>query len=110
MRYPQVIEARIRQIKQAKPLTTDSGVIAPNTLMVKSLIGQLRATLDAIRHFDARIANLAHQHSDFAFFEALPGADPVYAPPLLAAFGEQRQQNLGALANELPQISAPDLR
>lgn len=77
MRYPQVIEAHI------KPLTTDSGVIAPNTLMLEALIGQLRVTLDAIRRFDERIAKVARTHDDFALFQALPRACYV-------AFGERR--------------------
>ena len=67
-------------------------VIAPNALMVEALVGQLRTTLDAIRRFDGRIAELAREHSDFAFFDALPGAGPVYAPRLLAAFSEQRHR------------------
>lgn len=92
VRYDQVIQKRITQIKAALPLTEDEGVIAPNALMVEALISQLRATLDAISHFDTRIAELAGEHNDFAFFDALPGAGPVYAPRLMVAFGEQRQR------------------
>ena len=36
------------------------------------------------------IAERAHTHPDFALFNALPGAGPVFAPRLLVAFREQR--------------------
>lgn len=90
VRYEHVIAQRIEQIKAALPLTEDPGVITPQALLVEALVAQLRVTLDAIKTFDTRIAELSHSHEDFQIFSNLPGAGAVYAPRLLAGFGEQR--------------------
>ena len=98
-----VIAPRIQAIKSASPLTTDEGVITPHVCLVRALVAQLRATLQAIEDFDRAIAQLAPTHPDFALFQALPGAGPVFAPRLLVAFGEQRDRY--ASASELQQYA-----
>jgi transposase len=87
-----LIAQRIQAIKTAMPLTTDEGVITPQVCLVRALVAQLRATLQAIEDFDRAIAQLAPTHPDFTLFQALPGAGPVFAPRLLVAFGEQRER------------------
>src|SRR5215831_1863901 len=96
VRYAEVIAQRIQAIKAATPLTTDEGVIAPNALLVQALVAQLRVTLQAIADFDTAIAQCVQHHPDFPFFQALPGAGPVFAPRLLVAFGEQRARYAAA--------------
>src|ERR671925_897192 len=96
VRYADVIAQRLEAIKSATPLTTDEGVIAPNALLVQALVAQLRVTLQAIADFDTAIAQCAQRHPDFPFFQALPGAGPVFAPRLLVAFGEQRARYASA--------------
>src|ERR671923_2352088 len=96
VRYADVIAQRIQAIKSATPLTTDEGVIAPNALLVQALVAQLRGTLQAIADFDTAIAQCAQRHPDFPFFQALPGAGPVFAPRLLVAFGEHRERYASA--------------
>jgi Transposase IS116/IS110/IS902 family len=97
-----IIAQRIQMIKAAIPLTMDEGVIPPpQVCLVRALVAQLRATLHAIEDFDRAIAQLAPTHPDFALFQALPGAGPVFAPRLLGAFGEQRDRY--ACATELQQ-------
>jgi transposase len=92
VRSVDVITARIEAIKNAVVLTTDEGVIAPNTLLVHALVAPLRVTLQAIADFDTAIAQRAQAHPDFPLFDALPGAGAVFAPRLLVAFGEQRER------------------
>ena len=48
VRYTNVIDTRIQAIKNATPLTTDEGVIAPHALLVQALVAQLRGLLRAI--------------------------------------------------------------
>jgi transposase len=92
VRYPNVIEQRIQAIYTATPLTSDASVIGPNRLLVETLAQQLRLLLQSVERFDAEIAALAPTLPDYSLFAALPGAGPVFAPRLLAAFGEQRER------------------
>jgi transposase len=92
VRSADVITIRLEAIKNAAALTTDAGVIAPNTLLVHALVAQLRVTLQAIADFDTAIAQRAHAHPTFPLFDALPGAGAVFAPRLLVACGEQRER------------------
>src|SRR5215831_6037321 len=103
VRSADVISTRIEAMKNARALTTDDGVITPNALLVHALVAQLRVTLQAIADFDTAIAQRAHHHPDFPFFDTLPGAGAVFAPRLLVAFGEQRERY--ASAEELQQYA-----
>jgi transposase len=96
VRSADVIKTRIEAIQSAVALTTDTGVITPNVLLVHALVAQLRVTLQAITDFDNAIADHAQGHPDFPLFDALPGAGAVFAPRLLVAFGEQRERYASA--------------
>ena len=96
VRYAQVVQLRVESIMAASPLTTDPSVIEPNSLFVTSLAQQLRALLQSLERFDAEIAAVAPTLPDYDLFSGLPGAGAVYAPRLLAAFGEQRERFGGA--------------
>lgn len=92
VRRTTLIEQRIESIRNARALTNDAGVIEPFSLLVKALVEQLRVTIHAIESFDRQIAARAPAHPDFAIFNSLPAAGPVFAPRLLTAFGEQRER------------------
>jgi transposase len=97
------IDTRIHAIQAAMPLTTDDGVIAPHARLVQTRRSPLRVAWHAIEAFDTASAQRAQHHPDFALFQALPGAGPVFASRLLVAFGEQRARY--ASAAELQQYA-----
>lgn len=94
VRQAKLLDQRINAIKSALPLTEDEGVVEPGSLLVQCLVEQLRATLQAIERFDQKIAACAPAHPDFPIFDSFPAAGPVFAPRLLAAFGEDRDRLL----------------
>ena len=85
-----VIDDRLAQIATAQPLTTDPAIVDTLSLAVQTYATQLRTLLDAIRTFDAAIATVFADHPDHDLFVSLPGAGPVCAPRLAAAFGTDR--------------------
>jgi hypothetical protein len=98
VRYADGIAQRMQALKAALPLTTDAGVIAPNALLGQARVAQLRVTWQASADFDTAIAPCAQRHPDFPLCQALPGADPVFAPRRLVAFGDQRARCTSAAA------------
>ena len=91
-RRGELIDQRLEQIRQAIPAIRDTAVIQAAVAMVGvlvSLIGTLRQGIAAL---DRQIEQAAAAHPDFAIFDSFPGAGPVLAPRLLAAFGSQRDR------------------
>jgi len=98
VRRASTIDARIAKIQSERPLTSDPGVIEPALAVVATLLPQLRALSAGIARLDAEIATRCDVLPDFRIFGALPGAGPVFAPRLLAAFGENRERFADAAA------------
>src|SRR5690349_4027711 len=84
------IQERLKTIAAAKPLTEDSAAVLSARLAVLDLIRRLSAVQQSIEEYDQAIAQTMSEHPDAAIFESLPGAGPVMAPRLLAAFGDDR--------------------
>jgi transposase len=87
-----IIDERIRQIASACPLTSDPAIIDPLSLSVQTYATQLRVVIEAVQAFDTRIAEVFARHPDQALFASFPGAGPVCAPRLAAAFGTDRSR------------------
>jgi transposase len=89
---PEVIARRLTLIREAMPLTTDEAIIR-SAIVEATMLAQLLLTVaDSIKAFDRLIADLFAQHEDAPIFASFPGAGPILAPRLLAAFGTNRQR------------------
>jgi len=85
-------ERRLAELKTAVPLTTDGAVLSSAKLLVKVLVTQLRTVLAAIAEYDRHIEAICQTHAEYELFASLPGAGPVYAARLTAAFGSDRSR------------------
>jgi transposase len=85
-------ERRLMELKTALALTTDAAVLTSSTLLVKVLVAQLRPVMAAIAEYDRHIEALCQTHAEYELFASLPGAGPVYAARLTAAFGCDRSR------------------
>jgi Transposase IS116/IS110/IS902 family len=96
VRRAYIVEERIQGIRAATALTQDEADIRPNQMAVQALVEQLRALLQATDRFDAEIHAVAKSLPAYDPFTALPGAGHIQSPPLLVAFGEDRNRYANA--------------
>src|ERR1700751_638965 len=86
------IEGRVEAIRRALPAIQDRAVIEAKSTAVKVIVQLVRVLVEGIEDLDGQIEEAAAVHPDFFIFHSLPGAGPVMAPRLLAAFGSQRER------------------
>ena len=86
------IEQRMEAIRRAIPAIQDRAVIEAKSAAVKVIVQLVRILVEGIEDLDGQIEEAAAAHPDFFIFSSLPGAGPVMAPRLLAAFGSQRER------------------
>ena len=91
------IEERLDQIVNAQALTTDAALIDPSALMAQTLARVLQALHKGIAPIEEQIQESMDEHPDAPLFRSFPGAGPVMAPRLLAAFGTDRNRFQSAL-------------
>jgi len=102
-RRPRLMQQRIEQIQQARPLTQDPALVEACSRMVLALVAQLQVLIATLEQWQAEISQLFAQHPDALLFASLPGAGVVFAPRLQAAFGSRRERF--ATAQDLLQFS-----
>ena len=86
------IERRMEAIRRAIPAIQDRAVIEAKSAAVKVIVQLVRILIEGIEDMDRQIEEATAAHPDFFIFNSLPGAGPVMAPRLLAAFGSQRER------------------
>jgi len=91
-RRSDVIEERIEQIYQSRPLTTDKAVLESSTLILQTIVPQLHLLIEAIARFDEKIQEAYGKLPDAEIFSSFPGAGKALAPRLLAAMGSDRDR------------------
>jgi transposase len=89
-RRAELIEKRLEEIRNARPLTEDQAAIRSSILMVQATADALRPVIASIKRFNREIEAAFQQHPDHELFESFPGAGDVMEPRLLAAMGSDR--------------------
>jgi transposase len=91
-RSEKALKERLELIAGSCPITTDKTVIEANTMLVKTLIGQVRSLNRSIESYDKSINDLFREHPDAFIFKSFPGAGKQQAPRLMTAFGSDRDR------------------
>jgi hypothetical protein len=90
VRRSELIQSRIESRRSARLLTRDPAIIEVSVRIVRMLVAELRVLAEHITEFETAIEEAFAEHPEKSFFRELPGAGPVMAPRLLAAFGTAR--------------------
>jgi transposase len=92
VRSEEVIEKVLRIAEKSKPLTEDLPVLESGARLSQMHAEVIRTLNPIIDDYDREIERLFEEHPEAEFFSELPGAGPVMAPRLLAAFGSDRSR------------------
>jgi transposase len=91
-RREKLLQQRLERIRQAVPLTDNSGVLHSYVLRTRLTVEELEHATRTVKAYDRQIALTFKSHPEHALFANLPGAGPVFAPRLLASVGTQRNR------------------
>jgi transposase len=109
-RSEKLITARLNAVASARPLSEDPALLKPMQRLALTTVQLIRSLNQSIAGYDKEMAVVFAQHANAALFKALPGAGPVLAPRLAAAFGTRH--DAWASAQDMLSLSgvAPVLR
>jgi len=96
LRQPQAVEQRLALIPPARSWTTEEDLMKVARMEVLMLVALLRTYHQHIGQLEQQIAARFAEHPEAYLFRDLPGAGPVLAPRLLAAFGTDRDRYAAA--------------
>jgi transposase len=91
-RSAQRIEVRLTEIRRARVALEDPAIVDPSVLMLRALLALIAALHQGIAELQCACQAVFTAHPDAEIFASFPGAGPVLAPRLLAAFGSQRDR------------------
>jgi len=93
-RYPGVKEKtlQIYALSKKPQFEVEEPIARANSLLLLSLIRQLKETLASLKEFELKIAQLLEQHPDKDVFSSLPGAANITAAKLISNFGDNRDR------------------
>ena len=63
-----------------------------NSLLLLSLVRQMKETLASLKEFELKIAELLEQHPDTDVFSSLPGAANITTAKFISNFGDNRER------------------
>lgn len=86
------MQAIIESIRTAVSLTDDAALVEPLALRAGALVSLIDTAATVVSQYDSAIAECWSTHPDRALFESFPGAGPVLAPRLAAAFSADRDR------------------
>jgi len=89
-RGEQLIEKRLKEIRQARAAIEDPAIVEPSVLMVQALLPLITALREGIAQLQDACEKVFAAHPDAEIFGSFPGAGPALAPRLLVAFGSCR--------------------
>ena len=87
-----LIEKRLRLIREAVPVTENESFVAPCALHAKCLAEQLKTIARSIAQMDKEIEDAFAEHPDAVIWKSFPGAGELMAPRLAAAWTTDRER------------------
>jgi len=92
--YPGVREKmlKIYELSKKPQFEIEEPIARADSLLLLSLVKQLKETLASLKEFELKIAELLEQHPDKDVFSSLPGAGNITAARLISNFGDNRQR------------------